>query len=66
MRKLNYIIFYMPWDGVKSNQSHMLLDGRCVLQQKILWTNLVKKINDLCGHTYNRYDEKLLDFESDS
>lgn len=44
----------------------MFLDGRCVLQQKILWTNLVKKINDLCGHTYNRYDEKLLDFESDS
>ena len=37
----------------------------CITAEDIV-TNLVKKINDLCGHTYNRYDEKLLDFESDS
>ena len=53
--------------GWRKKQPIAYVFGRtmCITAEDIV-TNLVKKINDLCGHTYNRYDEKLLDFESDS
>ena len=53
--------------GWRKKQPIAYVFGRtmCITAEDIA-TNLVKKINDLGGHTYNRYDEKLLDFESDS
>ena len=59
-----YIYLALGW---RKKQPIAYVFGRtmCITAEDIV-TNLVKKINDLCGHTYNRYDEKLLDFESDS